>query len=89
MLKVFMNSTVFWDIKPCSLYSHLATCFHAGILLDLFNPEDGSDVFPKSSLTFNGLPGVTSRKILHFITTAVRTSGPTKFMNISKDGRYD
>jgi hypothetical protein len=30
---VVMMSYIFWDITPCSL---LATCFHAGFLLNLF-----------------------------------------------------
>jgi hypothetical protein len=25
--------------------SELATCFHAGIVLSLFDPEDGGDIF--------------------------------------------
>jgi hypothetical protein len=25
-----------------------ATCFHAGILLGLFDPEDGGDMFPQN-----------------------------------------
>jgi hypothetical protein len=50
-----MKNTTFWDIMPCSLlkvngrfeetYRRLATCFHAGILLGLFDPEDGGDMF--------------------------------------------
>jgi hypothetical protein len=42
--------------------------FHAGILLDLFDPEDGGDAPPKHRLTFNGLHGVISQKLLLFIT---------------------
>jgi hypothetical protein len=40
----------------------LATCFHSGILLDLFDPEVGSDRYfpPKRRLTFNGLHVVIS-----------------------------
>jgi hypothetical protein len=37
--------------NPC----RLVTCFHAGILLNLFDPEDGDGVPPKRRLTFNGL----------------------------------
>jgi hypothetical protein len=33
---------------------------------------------PKTSLTFSGLHGVTSQKIVLLITTAVRTSNPTQ-----------
>jgi hypothetical protein len=51
----------------------LATCFHAGILLGLFDLEDGGDVPLKRRLTLNGLHGVISQKIVLFITTAVRT----------------
>jgi hypothetical protein len=42
-----------------------------------FDPEAGGDIFfPKSRLTFTGLHGVISQKIVLFITTAVRTSNP-------------
>jgi hypothetical protein len=55
------------------------TCFHAGFLLSLFfDPEDGGDVLPKRRSTFNGRHGVLSQKMVLFITTAVRTSNPTK-----------
>jgi hypothetical protein len=53
--------------------SRLATCFHAGILLGLFDPEDGGDVSPKRRLTFNGLHGVISPKILLFITYKIKS----------------
>jgi hypothetical protein len=56
----------------------LATCFHAGFLLGIFfDPEDGDDVHPKRRLTFNGLYGFISQKVVFFITTAVRTLNPT------------
>jgi hypothetical protein len=39
-------------------------------------------------LTFNGLHGVISRKIELFLTTAVRTSNPTRVMNrTGREGR--
>jgi hypothetical protein len=54
---LFMKSTIFRDITPCSPFKvnrrfggtyrlHLlATCFHAGFLLILFfDPEDGGDM---------------------------------------------
>jgi hypothetical protein len=41
-----------------------------------------SNVPPKRLLTFNGLHGVISQKILHFIATALRTSDLT-LINIS------
>jgi hypothetical protein len=53
----------------------LLLCFLLGLF---FDPEDGGDMFPKRRLTFNGLHGVISQKIVLFITTAVRTSNPTK-----------
>jgi hypothetical protein len=57
-------------------------------LLDLFDPEDGGDVPSKHQLTFNGLHGVISQKIVLFITTAVRTSNPTrnKKLVLNEDG---
>jgi hypothetical protein len=57
---VFMKSIIFWDITPCSLlkviirfggtyHLHLQarfpTSFHSGILLGLFDPEDGGDMY--------------------------------------------
>jgi hypothetical protein len=75
--KNIMKSTIFWDITPCS-------------------PLNGQLIFrpwrwrryvpPKRRLTLNGLHGVISEKIVLFITTAVRTSNPTKilcFINVS------
>jgi hypothetical protein len=57
--------------------------FDAGFLLGLFfNPKDG-DVPPKRRLTFNGLHGVISQKIVLFITT-VRTSNPTSLWFVEK-----
>jgi hypothetical protein len=41
-------------------------------------PEDGR-VLPKSRLSFNGIYGVISHKVEHFITTAVRTSNPKRY----------
>jgi hypothetical protein len=39
--------------------------------------EMRGDMFVKRRLTFNGLRGVISQKMVDFITTAVRTSNPT------------
>jgi hypothetical protein len=39
---VVMKSSIFWDITPCSSACYL---LHAGILIDLFNPEDEGDMF--------------------------------------------
>jgi hypothetical protein len=44
-----MKSNIFWNITPSTDVSEeslLATCFHAGFLLDLcLDPEDGDDMF--------------------------------------------
>jgi hypothetical protein len=55
--------------------------FHAGFLLSLFfQPwRWRRNVPPKRRLTLNGLHGVTSQKMVLFITTAVRTSKKVKF----------
>jgi hypothetical protein len=53
---MYMTSTIFWDIKPCSplkvnrrFEEHrsgkLAACFHADILHGFFDLEDGEDMF--------------------------------------------
>jgi hypothetical protein len=54
---------------------------HTGFLLGLlFNPKDeGEYVPPKYRLTFDGLPGITSQEIKHYITKAVETSYSTKW----------
>jgi hypothetical protein len=53
---------------------HIAFIFgFAGFLVSLFfDPEDGGGM-----LALNGLHGVISQKMVHFITTAVRTVNPT------------
>jgi hypothetical protein len=62
---VVLKSIFFWDMTPCSAMS--ARCF-----AELFyNPEDGGDM-----LHLNRLHGVTSQKMILFITTAVKTSNP-------------
>jgi hypothetical protein len=59
----------------------LATCYHTGILLGLFELENGGDVTPKRRLNLNGLHGVISHMRVLFITTAVRTSNPTFYIS--------
>jgi hypothetical protein len=62
------------NISP-PLWKQVATCFHAGILLGLFDPEDGGDTFLRNVLlTFNEPHGAISQKIVLFITNVVRTS---------------
>jgi hypothetical protein len=39
---VVMDSTVLWDITPCSPLK--VTCFHGGVLLGVFDPQD-ADMF--------------------------------------------
>jgi hypothetical protein len=44
---------------------------------------------PKLQLTLNGVHGITSQKMILFITTAVKTSNPTGTINISgEDGSF-
>jgi hypothetical protein len=56
----------------------LATCFHAGILLVLFDPEHGGNTFlwNISWLSMDYI-ALTSQKTVLFMTTTVRTSNPT------------
>jgi hypothetical protein len=44
---------------------------------------------PKRRLTFNGLHGVISQKTVLFVSTAVRTSGPTQNMKRVQLGDLD
>jgi hypothetical protein len=46
--------------------------FHAGILLGLFDPEDGGDAPPKRHLIFNGLHDIKSQKLVLFIANLNR-----------------
>jgi hypothetical protein len=64
-----MKSIILWDITPCRplKVNRLASSFHAGILRGLLDPENGSDyVPPESRLTFNGLHGLISHKVVFF-----------------------
>jgi hypothetical protein len=54
----------------------LATCLLAE---NFFDPEDRGDVPPKRRLHLNRLHGVTSQKMILFITPAVKTSNPTYY----------
>jgi hypothetical protein len=44
---VIMKCSIFWDITPCIPLKVCSACnlLHAGFLLDLFNPEDGGNIF--------------------------------------------
>jgi hypothetical protein len=53
------------------LIIRLLTCFHTCILGGLFEPEDNDIILLKRQLTFNGLHGVTSQKIVLFIRTSI------------------
>jgi hypothetical protein len=72
-------STIFWDLKVDRLFRgtyrlHPLGLGHAGILPGLFvNPEDGGDMFLKTSVE---VERTTRRCIL--VTTTVRTSNPTQ-----------
>jgi hypothetical protein len=61
---------------------HSKLCFHADILPGLFfDPEDGGNVPLKHWLTFNRIHGVIYQKTVLFITTTVKTSNPTNYVD--------
>jgi hypothetical protein len=62
------KSTIFWDIMSCSPLT-VNQCFRGTYRLHL--PL-------KHRLTLKGLHGLVSQKMVLFITTAVRTSNPTR-----------
>jgi hypothetical protein len=84
------KSTIYWDIMPCSPLKvnwHFCSACHLFLhwffaRLTLRPWRWRRYVPPKRRLTFNGLHGVISRKIVLFITTAVRTSDPTYMVRI-------
>jgi hypothetical protein len=41
-----MEAIFFFETSDDFQRVHIATCFHAGMLLGLFEPEDGGDMFP-------------------------------------------
>jgi hypothetical protein len=67
-----MNGSLFWDITP---YSPLKANWRFG---GTFRPPRLGYVPPKRQLTLSVLHGVVYQKIELFITTAVRTSDPTR-----------
>jgi hypothetical protein len=75
-----MKCTIFWDITPRSplkalFLSPAFTLFSCWLI---FRPWTWRRyVPPKSRLTFNGLQGIISQKMVLFITTDVRTPNPT------------
>jgi hypothetical protein len=63
--------------RPVVRWRHtdlLATCFHAGVMFGLFDPEDGGDMFHRKVGRLSRLFGVLSQKTVLYITTDVRTS---------------
>jgi hypothetical protein len=42
----YLKNSILWNTTPCSpLQAVIATCFRAGFLLGLFDPENGGDMF--------------------------------------------
>jgi hypothetical protein len=90
-----MKSAIFWDITPCSQLTvnrHFGGTYHLHLQGRRINRArnqresrwQAEPVPPKRRLTFNGLHGVISQKIVLFITTAVRTSDPANGLIIMK-----
>jgi hypothetical protein len=80
----FLKSNIFWDITPCSplkvnrrlggTYRSVCHLLSRWFLAELIRRpwRWRRYVPPKRRLTFNGLHGVITQKIIFFITTAVR-----------------
>jgi hypothetical protein len=81
-----MKSSIFWDITPCSPQSSafhlLSRWFHAGLILLPWRWR--WYVPPKRRLTFNGLHGVISQKILLFFEAVILV-----IVNIANSGTCD
>jgi hypothetical protein len=79
---MFMKSSVFWDITPCSLLKArlflLPVSFWCLSWLTLQHWRWRRHVPPKRQFIFIGLQGVIFLKIELFVTTALRTSFPTE-----------
>jgi hypothetical protein len=74
---VVIKSTIFWGITPCSPLK-VNRRFGGTYRLHLQSRRTRWKRYsPKRRMTFNGLHGVISQKIVFFITTAERTSDPT------------
>jgi hypothetical protein len=64
---------------PLKLAEIQPTCFHAGLLLNLFcELKMGAKYSSEKSVAFNSLHSVISQQIELFITTAVKISNPAK-----------
>jgi hypothetical protein len=83
-----LKRIIFWDVTPCSLLRcnrrfggtyrlHLQGRRH--LLAEIFSSTLKMEAIcsPKRRLHLNRLHGVTSQKMILFITTAVKTSNPT------------
>jgi hypothetical protein len=75
--EIYMKSTIFWDITPCSSLK-VNRLFGGTYRIHLQARISQARYQRESRLTFNRLHAIISQKIVLFITTAVRTSNPTK-----------
>jgi hypothetical protein len=76
---------IFWDMMPCSPLSfnrrfggHIASIFRVEEIGSANQQARRWHILPKGPLKLNGLHGIISQKMTLFITTAVKTSNPTR-----------
>jgi hypothetical protein len=74
LIEAVMKGTIFWDIKPCNLLKvkrHFRGTYHLHIQGQRisqarYQRESRRYIPPKHQLTYNGLHGVISQKIILF-----------------------
>jgi hypothetical protein len=80
--ETFLKSSIFWDVKPCSLMK-VNRRFGGTCRLYLQSSTLKMEAICSSETsTFNGPHCIVSQNIELFLTTAVRNSNPTKYVSV-------